>query len=260
MAPPAARMGCRADERRIRLPPATEAPGPDLVAVEPRYLAVPTQPVRLHRAAYAAYRQMKAAAEADGLPRDVLTVTSGYRSSLEQRPLWEDALRRYGTQATKYVAPPGSSPHQTGRAIDLWLGVRFGRDPRNIPAIAATPAHQWLLCNAARFGFTPYLAEPWHWEYNPPGAVPALPRPAPFPVGDDGRTLDEAWRRGYRHPNALTDILFHARHPERRGRPLSSTEAPLVSEWVGIRDRIVRQFLAGRAARPGEGPLREGYR
>jgi LAS superfamily LD-carboxypeptidase LdcB len=31
-----------------------------------------------------------------------------------------------------------------------------------------TPAWQWLVGNAERFGFYPYTTEPWHWEYNPP--------------------------------------------------------------------------------------------
>src|SRR6266581_2764274 len=28
-----------------------------------------------------------------------------------------------------------------------------------------TPVYQWLVLNAERFGFRPYLYEPWHWEY-----------------------------------------------------------------------------------------------
>jgi hypothetical protein len=31
-----------------------------------------------------------------------------------------------------------------------------------------SPVHKWLFLNAARFGWFPYNAEPWHWEYNPP--------------------------------------------------------------------------------------------
>jgi hypothetical protein len=73
--------------------------------------------------------------------------------------------------------------------------------------------------------------------------------------------LEEAWRRGYRHVIALTDIVFHAKHPERRGRPLSRDETPLISEWMGIRDRLVRPFLARTAAAvPANGRLGGWYR
>jgi len=92
---------------------------------------------------------------------------SGYRSVEHQRELWQGALKRYGTPqaARKWVAPPGGSPHHTGRAIDFWLGT--SNSSKNIAALKATPAYHWLVCNAARFDFFPYAAEPWHWEYNP---------------------------------------------------------------------------------------------
>ncbi len=28
-----------------------------------------------------------------------------------------------------------------------------------------TPTYRWLVANADRFGFFPYVFEPWHWEY-----------------------------------------------------------------------------------------------
>jgi D-alanyl-D-alanine dipeptidase len=153
----------------------------ELTTVEAPFLANPSRAVRLHRAAYNAYRRMKAAAESRGIPPRVLTVVSGYRSVAHQKTLWERALKRYGSEreARKWVAPPGGSPHHTGRAIDFLLGSR--NDSANIAALRATPAYQWLVRHAARFGFAPYPREPWHWEYNPPGfeAVlrPAQPRP-----------------------------------------------------------------------------------
>jgi len=49
-----------------------------------------------------------------------------------------------------------------------------------------------------------------------------------------------------RNENQLTDLVFHARHPERLGRGLNVSEANyrnLVSEWVSIRDTAVRPAL-----------------
>jgi len=72
-------------------------------------------------------------------------------------------LLRVGT------AVPGTSPHHTGRAIDVHVGGEISKDKKNVAYQRQQPAYQWLVCNAARFGFYPYQVEPWHWEYNPPG-------------------------------------------------------------------------------------------
>jgi hypothetical protein len=174
--PPAA--ACRHDERRILRP--VEPPPGDMVRVEPRHLRNPRRHILLHRLAYDAYRRMKQAAEADGVPAQLLTINSGYRSVDHQRALWASALQRYQTPevARRWVAPPGSSPHHSGRAIDLHLGPANASG--NVDQLRATPVWRWLSCNAGRFGFTPYLREPWHWEFNPPDlTLPTQARPAP---------------------------------------------------------------------------------
>src|SRR5262245_20279548 len=155
---------CRAEERRIS--PVVEPPASELVTVERRHGG----PRQLHRDAYAAYQRMKAAAEADGISANLLTIVSGYRSVASQRALWEAALRKYGSpqEARQWVAPPGGSAHHTGRAIDFLLGGP--NNSENVAQLRRTAAYRWLVCNAARFGFYPYAAEPWHWEYNPPAA------------------------------------------------------------------------------------------
>lgn len=77
-------------------------------------------------------------------------------------------MKRYGSakEARRWVAPPGHSAHHSGRAIDLYLG--FSLSSKNVQKIRATSVYKWLVQNAVRFGFYPYLQEPWHWEYNPP--------------------------------------------------------------------------------------------
>lgn len=170
---PATHARCQADERRIR--PIVEPAPSLLVRVAVAFLTHPRAHIRLHHAAYAAYTRLKRAAEAAGVPQGILTIVSGYRSVATQKLLWERALNRYGSPAAArvYVAPPGGSPHHTGRAIDFYLGIP--NDSANIPALRSTAAYRWLVCNAPRFGFTPYSAEPWHWEFNPPGLNPAVP-------------------------------------------------------------------------------------
>ena len=167
---------CSPTERRILRP---VEPTPDeRVPVAPRHTPGGRGRIVLHRRAYEAYQRMKAAAEADGIPANLLTIVSGYRSVAHQTAIWERALRKYGSreEARKWVAPPGGSPHHSGRAVDLALGV--SNSSENVEALRRTAAWRWLSCNAGRFGFTPYLREPWHWEYNPPDFAPA-PRPAP---------------------------------------------------------------------------------
>ncbi|HET8909840.1 MAG TPA: D-alanyl-D-alanine carboxypeptidase family protein, partial [Ktedonobacteraceae bacterium] len=80
--------------------------------------------IPLHRQAAAAWRALVTAARAAGLQSPLFLPVSGYRSWTEQNVLWQRALRKYGSasEARKFVAPPGGSAHQSGRAIDFYLG------------------------------------------------------------------------------------------------------------------------------------------
>lgn len=127
--------------------------------------------VRLHRLAARAWEAMAVAARADGIPAPLLLPVSGYRNGTLQRQLWERALRRYNGDpqiARQWVAPPGSSAHESGRAIDFYLGT--SNDSHNVATQRQTQVYAWLAANAKRFGFYPYSQEPWHWEYNPPAS------------------------------------------------------------------------------------------
>lgn len=57
------------------------------------------------------------------------------------------------------------SPHETGLCLDIGSG--------GLDAVSATADEQkktalyaWLSDHASEYGFTPYLIEPWHWEFN----------------------------------------------------------------------------------------------
>ncbi len=126
--------------------------------------------VSLHRLAAQALEVMIQAARGDGIPKPLLELVSGYRSVAHQEKLWKIGLKKHGSaeEARKWIAPPGHSAHHSGRAVDLWMGLGIGK--RNASAMRKGIAYKWMVNNAVRFGFYPYEAEPWHWEYNPPAA------------------------------------------------------------------------------------------
>ena len=119
------------------------------------------------------------AAAADGI---VLSPCSGYRNVAEQRALYDNKCAEYASQgyaeeaakiyANQHLQPPGASEHHTGLAIDFLTPGVSALDE----SFGQSPAYQWLVENAATFGFIeryPYakekitgiLWEPWHYRY-----------------------------------------------------------------------------------------------
>jgi hypothetical protein len=93
----------------------------------------------------AAVEQLVAAA------KGAVWVVSGYRSSADQAQLWASALERYGSReaADDWVAPPGTSMHESGLAVDL------GGDLDQ----ALKLIHEMRLPL-----YRPLSNEPWHFE------------------------------------------------------------------------------------------------
>lgn len=127
--------------------------------------------VPLHRLAAAALAAMVEVARSDGFGEPLLVPVSGYRSATEQAWLWTGALEKYGDPelAAQWVARPGTSAHQSGRAVDLHLGHPI--ESEYVETMRRSAVWRWLVTHAERFGFYPYDTEPWHWEYNPPHEV-----------------------------------------------------------------------------------------
>lgn len=104
-------------------------------------------------------------------PEDVrngLRINSAYRSPELQARLYQDALRRYGSEAEarRWVAPPGRSQHNHGRAVDL--------------AFASDAAREWAHANAAAHGLAfPLSNENWHLELADARGMPASAPQAP---------------------------------------------------------------------------------
>ncbi|MFJ9782905.1 hypothetical protein ACIRSS_25215 [Amycolatopsis sp. NPDC101161] len=64
---------------------------------------------------------------------------------------------------------------------------------------------------------------------------------------------------GKRDENWLTDVVFHARHPELRGRAIRRGERALTQEWTAVRTSIVRPALQAPVvvAAPPAAPARQ---
>jgi zinc D-Ala-D-Ala carboxypeptidase len=103
---------------------------------------------RLWAPAAESYKQLVAAAKADGID---LTVTDSYRTYAQQVELAE----RKGLYADGGLAAvPGTSNHGWGLAVDF--------------NVTTPEALEWLQANGHTFGFVEAVKrEPWHWEYRP---------------------------------------------------------------------------------------------
>lgn len=153
------------------------APSPDqLLTAPPADFYAPERPAELRQVeknTYAAYKRMVAAAIADpslGLAQTktgelaptekYLKIVSAFRSQE-----YQEQLRRQSPQAGRAQLAI-NSPHSTGRALDLYVGGDpVSTKDANRALQTQTRVYQWLVHNAARFGFQPYYYEPWHWEY-----------------------------------------------------------------------------------------------
>jgi hypothetical protein len=249
---------------------AIEVPGgsriKDLTPPQPSELrivkGVADKKIELHYLAARGWEALVNAARADGIKSPLLLPTSGYRSVEKQKRLWENALKKHGTpeKARKWVAPPGGSAHQTGRAIDFYLGG--SNRSENVATLRTLPAYKWLAANASHFGFYPYEREPWHWEYNPPsnkqiqkGNVLSPPAGSPSAPSSLYQQTQDLVRRGMltaevafaliageRDENKLTNLVFYSRYPSLRNQRLSSSD-PKAKEWTHIKNGLIRPIL-----------------
>ena len=85
--------------------------------------------------------------------------------------------------------------------IREWQRIRAALEPRVIPSAEACPA-------------PPSPGEP-EWEFSP----------------INGESFDKTY-------DLLADVIFHSRHPERKGRKIRPNERAAVNEWSSIRGKI----------------------
>ena len=125
----------------------------------------------LRRDVLDAYRRLVAAARAE-VPEvaanpELLQIFSGFRDPEA------DAARCAQQGNCDGLRRAVCSPHRTGTAVDLYVGQAPGlgvdsTSPASREYMAQTETYRWLVENVGRFGFTPYVFEPWHWEYVRP--------------------------------------------------------------------------------------------
>lgn len=107
--------------------------------------------------------------------KSAIVPVSGYRSSAEQRSIFEDSLKENGEEFTRnYVALPDHSEHQTGLAIDLGLNqieIDFIRPSFPYEGICnefrkAAPHYGFIERYAkGKEEITGISHEPWHFRY-----------------------------------------------------------------------------------------------
>lgn len=94
-----------------------------------------------------------------------LHVRDGLRTYAQQKDLYD---RWTGKKQPPFYAPsvayPGTSLHETGRALDV-----YDSGPAPGVTTAGNVRSNWLRANAAKYGFSPTgygFNEPWHIEYQ----------------------------------------------------------------------------------------------
>lgn len=139
---------------------------PRLAAVDPFYLYYEHRPESVHAEVWPKLKQLLAASHQAGIKTYVY---SGYRSFDEQAQLKGAYTITYGSGANAFSADQGYSEHQLGTTVDL-ITTGLGGE---LDGFGSTPAYQWLLSNAHKYGFILsyppgnqyYVFEPWHWRY-----------------------------------------------------------------------------------------------
>ncbi len=130
-----------------------------------------------------AVNSLLAAAQEEGIN---LTIISGYRTMERSSILYANKVQEYlnagypqeeaETEAAKWVAPPGTSEHHTGLAMDIVSADYYTKYSDLVGEFENEPEAIWLRENCTRFGFilrfpkdkediTGIHYEPWHFRY-----------------------------------------------------------------------------------------------
>ncbi len=124
-----------------------------------------------------------AAAKEDGY---TLLIISGYRTFAKSSQLYQNEIQQFlnmgytreaaETEAAKWVAPPGTSEHNTGLAVDIIDGTYYTRHSDLDWSYENDPQAVWMKEHCAEYGFilrypkgkeavTGIVFEPWHFRY-----------------------------------------------------------------------------------------------
>lgn len=117
-------------------------------------ITTPRKPVNgIHPRLELRFKAAQAAAKSVGVN---LYIASGYRTLERQAFLFEEAVKKYGseTEAARWVLPPYVSNHPLGLAID----VNYPNDRKGA---------KWLDRNGSRFGLCRTFENEW-WHFEAP--------------------------------------------------------------------------------------------
>ncbi|HET8575128.1 MAG TPA: M15 family metallopeptidase [Candidatus Paceibacterota bacterium] len=124
-----------------------------------------------------------------------LKIVSAYRSFGEQTSLKDHYVQVFGKNAAdQFSADQGFSEHQLGTTVDFTT-PKVGA---SLEGFDQSPAYQWLLDNAYRYGFILsypkgneyYEFEPWHWRFVGVKLATTLHQNHEYFYDMDQRTID----------------------------------------------------------------------
>ena len=126
---------------------------------------------KLNKYAAASFGKMVQAARNDGVE---LVIHNSDRACETSRANSQALGEGSGT-----VVADCPNSHNFGLAIDFYMTqddwpllkpFEVSTAPfTNIIKMMESPVYKWLSLNAKKYDWYPYIYEPWHWEYNPPG-------------------------------------------------------------------------------------------
>jgi zinc D-Ala-D-Ala carboxypeptidase len=139
---------------------------PRVRAIDGDFIFKKSEPEYIHAQVEPFLEDLLEDAQEDGIE---LLVLSGFRSFDEQRGLKSAYTVQYGSGANAFSADQGYSEHQLGTAVDFTTPALNG----SLTGFDATPAYDWLVKHAHRYGFilsyppnnSYYVFEPWHWRF-----------------------------------------------------------------------------------------------
>ena len=129
---------------------------------------------KIEEETYQAYLKLKEFLQTKNI---FIEIDSAYRSVERQQQLYLEFCEKYGKEyADSVVAPPGTSEHHTGLAIDLSIKNEFGYIEENDDYELYHKTYNEVHQNLKDFGFilrypkgkeyiTGYKYEPWHIRY-----------------------------------------------------------------------------------------------
>jgi hypothetical protein len=119
--------------------------------------------IRLYTKASIALDKLIEAAEKEGIP---VKINSAYRTVTDQNKVWGTNCsnsigsgRCIAKQGQGPAAIPGTSNHGFGLAVDF-------ATPSLKRIKEGDKLYEWLVKNAASYGFKRIQSETWHWEYQ----------------------------------------------------------------------------------------------